>query len=303
MHIPDGFLSPPVWLAMDLAAIPAVGLVARKAQGALEESSIPLLGVMGAFVFAAQMINFPVGPGTSGHLVGAALLAYLLGPWAAAMVMTSILAIQSLVFQDGGILALGANVWNMAMIGVLAAWLPYHSQAVASRRKAVIFTGAFLSVICAGCLALAELLISGLHIPAPVLAVALALFAVSAAIEGGITVAIIQAIEKIHPGWIQAGASGGKRTGLMVVGAAALVLAVGGVLVASSSPDGLERLIETAGLSSRGRALISTPLSGYEWSMMASEWLRKALAGLAGLVLIYGLCLLLGRGLIRRRSS
>ena len=84
-----------------------------------------MLGVMGAFVFAAQMINFPVGVGTSGHLLGGALLAQTLGPSAAAVTMTAILAIQALVFQDGGVLALGANVFNMALVGVLAGYLPY----------------------------------------------------------------------------------------------------------------------------------------------------------------------------------
>src|SRR4051812_31989022 len=106
MHIPDGFLSMPVWATLDAVSIPAVGLLANRARAEIDESRIPLLGVMGAFVFAAQMINFPVGLGTSGHLVGGALLGIALGPGAAALVMTAILAVQALVFQDGGIIAL-----------------------------------------------------------------------------------------------------------------------------------------------------------------------------------------------------
>ena len=121
---------------------------------------------MGAFVFAAQMINFPVGIGTSGHLVGGALLAIVLGPPAAAMVMTAILASQAFVFQDGGILALGANVFNMAMVGVLAGYLPYRllsgfgernslmGRASPRWRSSAIFAGGFLSVLTSGCLAL-----------------------------------------------------------------------------------------------------------------------------------------------------
>ena len=120
VHIYDGFLSTPVWVAMDVAAAPAVGYMVRRAQRQFEESRIPLLGVMGAFVFAAQMINFPVGIGTSGHLVGGALLACTLGPAAAGVVLCAIIAIQALVFQDGGILALGPNLINMAILGVLA---------------------------------------------------------------------------------------------------------------------------------------------------------------------------------------
>src|SRR6266480_3934384 len=98
MHIPDGFLSPPVWGVFDVLAVPAVGLMARRAQRSMDDRNIPLLGVMGAFVFAAQMINFPVGAGTSGHLVGGTLLAITLGPAAASVVMTAILVIQALVF-------------------------------------------------------------------------------------------------------------------------------------------------------------------------------------------------------------
>ena len=125
MHIPDGFLSTPVWAALDLAAAPAVVLIARRAQGGFDDSKAPLLGVMGAFVFAAQMINFPVGIGSTGHLVGGALLAVVLGPAAASIVMSAILAIQALVFQDGGILALGTNIVNMALVGVAAGFLPF----------------------------------------------------------------------------------------------------------------------------------------------------------------------------------
>src|SRR5579885_1671470 len=125
MHIPDNFLSTPVWASLDAISLPAFGLIARRAGRDLEESRIPLFGVMGAFVFAAQMINFPVGIGTSGHLVGGALLACTLGAAPAVLVMTAIIAIQAFVFQDGGVLALGANVTNMALCGVLAGYLPF----------------------------------------------------------------------------------------------------------------------------------------------------------------------------------
>src|SRR5579871_14620 len=129
MHIPDGFLSPPVWATVDVLGVPAVALVAKKAERDSARSEwgdrkIPLMGVMGAFVFAAQMINFPIPLGTSGHLVGGALLTIVLGPAAASVVMTAILAVQALVFQDGGIMALGANVINMALAGIWAAYVP-----------------------------------------------------------------------------------------------------------------------------------------------------------------------------------
>src|SRR5450432_4349098 len=146
MHIPDGFLSTPVWTTLDALAVPVVVLTVRRAQRGFEESKVPLLGGMGAFVFAAQMINFPVGIGTSGHLIGGALLACTLGPAAASVVMIAILAIQALVFQDGGILALGANVMNMAVLGEFAGYLPYHLWGRGRGRRAAIFAGGALSV-------------------------------------------------------------------------------------------------------------------------------------------------------------
>src|SRR5207253_2594997 len=166
VHLPDGFLAAPVWASLDVAAIPAVGYAVRRAQAGFDESRIPLLGVMGAFVFAAQMINFPVGIGTSGHLVGGALLAFTLGPAAASVVMAAILAIQALVFQDGGILALGANVINMAVGGVLAGYLPFYLWGAGRRRKLSIFAGGTLSVLVSAILALSELTISGVRMPA-----------------------------------------------------------------------------------------------------------------------------------------
>src|ERR1700751_1842827 len=169
MHIHDGFLSPAVWAPLDAAAIPAVGWIAHRAQKDTDERNIPLMGVMGAFVFAAQMINFPVGMGTSGHLVGGALLAYALGPSFAVVAMTAILAVQAFVFQDGGVLALGANVFNMAIAGVLAGYLPIHIWGATKHRKEAIFAGAFLSVMVSASLALGELLISGIAMPRPVI--------------------------------------------------------------------------------------------------------------------------------------
>src|SRR4051794_41854049 len=124
---------------------------------------------MGAFVFAAQMINFPVGAGTSGHLVGGALLACTLGPAAASVVMTAILAIQALVFQDGGVLALGANVLNMAAVGVLAGYLPYHLLGRGGGRRAAIFPGGALSVLAGGGVAVAGVRLSGGRVPGAVL--------------------------------------------------------------------------------------------------------------------------------------
>ncbi|HEY2013648.1 MAG TPA: energy-coupling factor ABC transporter permease, partial [Bryobacteraceae bacterium] len=203
MHIPDGFLATPVWVSLDAAAVPAAGFIVRRAQRGFDEARVPLLGVMGAFVFAAQMINFPVGIGTTGHLVGGALLAFTLGPAAASVVMMAIITIQALIFQDGGILALGPNIINMAIAGVLAGYLPFYLSGGGKWRKLSIFAGGALSVLISAVLALIELLVSGVRMPTPVLAVSLGLFVVSALLEGAITLAVIQALESIQPDFVR----------------------------------------------------------------------------------------------------
>ncbi|MGI8729376.1 MAG: energy-coupling factor ABC transporter permease [Solirubrobacteraceae bacterium] len=121
LHIPDGFLSGGVASILWLAAILAVANGLRVANAQLDESRVPLLGVLAAFIFAVQMLNFPVAGGTSGHLLGATLAAVLLGPWIACLVMAVVLATQALAFADGGISALGANIVNMGVLGALLA--------------------------------------------------------------------------------------------------------------------------------------------------------------------------------------
>lgn len=281
MHIPDGFLSTPVWLSLDAMCVPAIGYAARRAQKELEETRVPLLGVMGAFVFAAQMINFPVGAGTSGHLVGGALLAIVLGPSAATVVMTAILAIQAFVFQDGGVLALGANVLNMAFAGVVAGYLPYRFW---GRRRLAYFAGGAASVLVSALLAIGELLVSGVPMPRLVLPVSFGLFAVNALLEGVITVAVVEGIVALNAGFIRRPAPARMRA-LTAVALVSVLLATVGILVASTHPDGLQKLL------------------GRNESLLASQWLQKAAAGLGGLALTCGLCLVVGRFISRQRSA
>jgi cobalt/nickel transport system permease protein len=287
VHIPDGFLATPVWAALDAAAAPAVCLIARRAQRGFDESKAPLLGVMGAFVFAAQMINFPVGLGTSTHLVGGALLAFTLGPASASVVMAAILAIQALVFQDGGILALGSNVLNMAVLGVLAGYLPYQLWGGTRWRRIAIFAGGALSVAASAVAALSELLLSGVRMPPSMIGVSLALFAVSAIAEGAITVAVIGALDAIQPGFVRQPASP-RWFALAAIAVVAVLLVSTGVLVASALPDGIERL-------GQSHNFFHAPLSGYQIAALGEGWLAKAGAGLAGLGLVYGACVLIGR--------
>jgi cobalt/nickel transport system permease protein len=295
MHIPDGFLSAPVWGAFDVVAVPAVGLVARRAQRQMEDRKIPLLGVMGAFVFAAQMINFPVGPGTSGHLVGGALLTIALGPAAAAIVMTAIISIQALVFQDGGILALGANIFNMAIAGVLAAYLPYRLWSGVSRPFA-IFASGVLSVMTSACLALVELVISGVPMPRRVLFVSLGLFLIGALIEGAITLAAVRAIERLNPVWVRSPRAGSPV--VVAMATVAVVLTVVGILIASTNPDGIQQLA-----SAHVPTWLHAPLADYRVNGIESPWLRRAVAGLAGLVLICGVCVATGKLIGKQRNA
>jgi cobalt/nickel transport system permease protein len=143
LHIPDGFLSGGVALACGVLAIAAVTYALRVANVELDEARVPLLGVLAAFIFAAQMLNFPIAGGTSGHFLGATLAAVLLGPWLACLVMAVVIAVQAFAFADGGISALGANVLNMGVLGALLAGL-----LVAGLVKALPHTrAAFLGVV------------------------------------------------------------------------------------------------------------------------------------------------------------
>ena len=129
LHAPDGFFSVPVALIMWVVAILVIAISVRRAGRSFDERAIPLMGVTAAFIFAAQMINFPVVGGTSGHLLGAVLVAVLLGPWAGTLVMASVIAVQSLLFQDGGLLAMGANIVNMGLIGTIFGYAIYRAVA------------------------------------------------------------------------------------------------------------------------------------------------------------------------------
>lgn len=299
MHIPDGFLNAPVYVATGVISAGGVFRSARHTQSSLEDGRIPLMGVMGAFVFAAQMLNFPVGIGTSGHLVGGALLAMTLGPEAASIVMTAILVVQALLFQDGGVLALGANVFNMGIAGVWAGYLPYLRWGQGSHRGIGIFLGGFFSVFLSACLAVTELRLSGVPIPSAVGMISLGLFAVSAAMEGAITVALLGALEKLNPAWVRR-SEPARTGGLATVLVCAVLLAAVGTLLASSLPDGVEKLAAVLGIAAREKTLYQTPLGGYEAHFLAAGWLSKSVAALAGLGVTYVVCILAARAATRR---
>jgi cobalt/nickel transport system permease protein len=127
MHVPDGFLDAPTSIATGVVAAAAVGLALRGSRRELDDRAAPMAGLVATFVFAAQMLNFPVGAGTSGHLLGGALAAVLVGPWTAVLVLSVVLLVQSLLFADGGVTALGTNVVLMGVVGVVIGWVVFRA--------------------------------------------------------------------------------------------------------------------------------------------------------------------------------
>jgi len=127
MHIPDGFLNLPVILVTWIVAIALIAICLNQVGAEYQERTVPLMGVCAAFIFAAQMINFPIPGGTSGHLLGGTLAGVLLGPWAGSLVMTVVFIVQAFLFQDGGITVLGANVFNMGLIGTFGGYYLYQT--------------------------------------------------------------------------------------------------------------------------------------------------------------------------------
>ena len=199
MHIPDGFISAPVAVTGIAIAAGAVAYAAKTTNKKMGEKQVPLMGVLAAFIFAAQMLNFPIAGGTSGHFLGAALAAILLGPWAGMLIMTCVLIVQCLVFQDGGLLALGVNIFNM---GIVASFIGYFVQRVVAllapgqRRKILLGGGlaASLSVVAASVACAFELAISGI-VPLGVALPAMGgVHVIIGIAEGAITAAVLSLI-------------------------------------------------------------------------------------------------------------
>jgi len=210
MHIPDGFLDPGVAAATAIVSAGAVGYALRRADRELDDERVPLLGVTAAFVFAVQMLNFPVAGGTSGHLLGAGLAAILLGPWLACLVIAVVLTTQALVFADGGISALGANVLNMGVIGALTVgYLMVWSRHLIPRTRAgflaVVAGGAWLAVMAGAAATALELSISGTVPLGTVLPAMLGVHAIIGVGEAVITVAAVSAGLATRPDLVRVG--------------------------------------------------------------------------------------------------
>ncbi|NQU73082.1 MAG: energy-coupling factor ABC transporter permease [Candidatus Omnitrophica bacterium] len=203
MHIPDGFLAANTWVPTWVISIGGIGYCLKKVSNILKDKMIPLMGVMSAFIFAAQMLNFPVAGGTSGHLLGGVLAAVLLGPCAGAIVISIVLLAQCLIFQDGGLTALGANIFNMSFIGAVGGYYIYSfiRKLIGDKKRVVIAAGisAWLSVVLASSMCAIELAISGtspLNIALPAMVGVHVLIGIGEAV---ITCLVVGFVVKVRP--------------------------------------------------------------------------------------------------------
>jgi cobalt/nickel transport system permease protein len=205
MHVPDGFIDAPVSLFAFVLAAAVLGVAVVRSRAELDDRTAPLAGLTAVFIFAAQMINFPVGAGTSGHLLGGALAAILVGPWAGMLVVTVVLVVQALLFADGGLTALGINVLNMAVVTAAVGWLVFRLgvRFVKTPKGAALVAGvaAFLSVPASALAFVAEYALGGTA-PVSLAAVAAAMGGVHVLIgigEGIITGLVVAAVLASRP--------------------------------------------------------------------------------------------------------
>ncbi len=202
MHIPDGFLSPTVFVSAWVSSLAVLGYAVKKTRAILKEKTVPLMGVVAAFIFAAQMLNFPVLGGTSGHLLGGVLAAVTLGPYAASIVLSLVLIVQCLIFQDGGLTALGANIFNMAVLGTIVSYYFYVllRKSIFKRNMLLaVFISSWFSVVIAAAACALELAFSrtiSLNIVLPAMVFVHIFIGIG---EGLITTFVLSFILKVRP--------------------------------------------------------------------------------------------------------
>ncbi len=294
MHIPDGFLSVAVSIALWIISIAVLAVALRRASQELGEREVPLMGVLAAAIFAGQMLNFSVTGGTSGHLLGAALAAILLGPWSAILVMTAVVSVQALIFQDGGVLALGANIFNMAIVGVFVSHTTYTllRRAFAGRpwgTPVAGFVTAWCSIMVAALSCALQLALSGTspaNIAVPAMAAIHALIGLGEGMitAGALTFVLAARADLLHKNTRQ---STGDRLVLVGGGILALALAVLSPL-ASSHPDGLEWVAEEHGFLTAARGAFYNIIPDYTMPGIHSPALATIAAGIVGIVVVFG---------------
>jgi len=306
LYIPDGLLSLIVSVVFWIVSIILIIVAARRTQGELGERQIPLMGIMAAFIFAAQMINFPVAGGTSGHLLGGALAAIVLGPWAAILVMTSVIGLQALLFQDGGLLVMGANIFNMGILTALIGYGIYRGAAGQrlGARLSVAGVAAWLSVMAGAFMTAMQLWLSGTSPLGIVMPAMLGVHAIIGIGEALITVAALSFITKTRPDLLAADAVK-ARGGIIWVAVGALITLIVVLLspLASASPDGLERVAENIGFLGQGLDAPYELLPDYTLSFLGETGMSTIAAGLIGTIVAAAIAFGVGRLLRRSKSA
>jgi cobalt/nickel transport system permease protein len=309
LHIPDGFLSPGVAVVGWLLAVAAIAYALRQTRGQLGEKQIPLMGVLAAFIFAAQAINFPVAGGTSGHLLGGTLAAVVLGPWAAVLIMTSVIGVQALVFQDGGLLALGFNVVNMGILTAFTGHLIYQvvRKILGEGRRSLLVAGAvgaWISVMAGAAATAVELGLSGtspLGLALPAMAGVHALIGIGEAL---ITVGALAFVYATRRDLLNIGEDApAQASARWVTVGLGLALAVAAFSpLASGSPDGLNRVAADLGFDTRALGPVYQIFSNYAIPFVNDPNVSKIVAVGVGTLIVFGIAFLAAR-LQRKKAS
>jgi cobalt/nickel transport system permease protein len=312
MHIPDGFLDAKTLVVT--ASLAAVGVTAavRQARTQLPPRKVPLLGVTAAFVFAAQMVNFPIAGGTSGHLIGGVLAGVLLGPSGTVLVMTAVLTLQCLLFADGGLLALGANIFNMGIVGGVGGYYVYRALAGVFGARAkflAVAAAAWCGTVMSAVATAGELSLSGV-VPWSVGVLAMAgVHMVMGVGEALITTLVVLAIDRTRPEILADGPTGLPLRGTAETVAFGLVISLGlGIFVspiASTWPDGLETIAGALGFLERAvqTPLAPAPIPDYALPGIGSPGWATALAGGIGTAVVFLAVLVIARLIVPRHPA
>ncbi len=305
MHIPDGFLDAKTALLSGAVACAGLGVALRMAKRELEPRKVPLLGLGAAFLFAAQMVNFPVAAGTSGHLVGGLLIASLLGTTSAVIVMTSVLVAQCLLFADGGLSALGANILNMGLAAPVVGMIVFRALAKSTsslrRRVFAVSLGAWSSVVaaatsCAGQLAWSGTVAWKLGLPAMMLS-----HMVIGLGEAAISALVYYSIARVRPELVEErGVAASRHLGLTLLALSGAALFV--APFACPWPDGLEHVAERLGFASKAKESSIALWNDYQLPLFGDGVLAVFSAGLVGALVAFVFAWILSRILVRPKN-
>lgn len=293
MHAPDGIFA--IWLSLIGWAVTLVivAIAIRQTRTQLGERQVPLMGVMAAAIFAGQMLNFAIPGGTSGHLLGGALAAILLGPWAGLLVMVAVIAIQALLFQDGGLLVMGLNIINMGIVTSLVGYFIHRGFTTLLKGSKMYFVAAFvagwLSVVVTSVFASVQLALSGtspLYLAMPAMITVHAMIGIG---EGLLTAFALRFIMSVRPDLISGKSAPGQWSASWVIGGLMIALALTLIApFASPNLDGLERVAEAQGFLEQGQSPLYTVLPDYTIPMLGEGAPSTILAGMIGVVLVFG---------------